>query len=97
VKSGDIGGWIESEDNLSHKGHAWVADESKVYGLGKVYEDGHAMDNAEIYGVASISGTAIVCDNAKIHGAVKVYGSAIIGDNHDLKENLHIIKKGRMK
>ncbi|MGN6746796.1 hypothetical protein, partial [Neisseria sp. P0024.S002] len=32
VKAGDLGGYVESEDNLSHEGYAWIYDEAKVYG-----------------------------------------------------------------
>lgn len=28
VKVGDVGGWIEKEENLSHKGKAWVYDDA---------------------------------------------------------------------
>ena len=30
VKEGDIGGYIESEDNLSQAGTCWIYDEAKV-------------------------------------------------------------------
>jgi hypothetical protein len=36
VKSGDLGGWIEREINLSHDGNAWVSDNAKVCGNAKV-------------------------------------------------------------
>ena len=42
VKAGDLGGWVESEDNLSQVGKCWVAGEAKVFAKAKVY------DNAEI-------------------------------------------------
>ena len=32
VKVGDLGGWIEKEDNLSHCGDAWVSGDAVVYG-----------------------------------------------------------------
>jgi len=31
VKAGDLGGWIESELNLSHEGDCWVSGNAKVY------------------------------------------------------------------
>lgn len=37
VKVGDLGGWIEKEENLSHEGNAWVRGDAKV------------CDNAEIF------------------------------------------------
>ena len=31
VKKGDLGGFIEKEENLSHEGNSWVGEYSKVY------------------------------------------------------------------
>lgn len=39
VKIGDLGGWIEKEENLSHEGKAWVCGDAKVWGNAKVCGD----------------------------------------------------------
>lgn len=44
VKSGDIGGYLEKESNLSQYGNAWVCDDALVYGNARVYGD------ARVYG-----------------------------------------------
>ena len=31
IKEGDLGGWIESEKNLSQDGNAWVGEDAMVY------------------------------------------------------------------
>lgn len=36
VKAGDLGGWIEKEENLSHEENAWVYGDAKVYGNARV-------------------------------------------------------------
>ena len=36
VRAGDLGGWIEKEDNLSHCGEAWVCGEARVCGEAEV-------------------------------------------------------------
>lgn len=38
VKAGDLGGWIESESNLSQEGDAWVFGNAKAYGNARVYD-----------------------------------------------------------
>ena len=48
VKAGDIGGYIESEDNLSHEGNCWVSGNAKVYGDAGVSGNGRVSDNAYI-------------------------------------------------
>ena len=64
VSVGDIGGWVESENNLSQEGNAWVYGNAKVYG------------DAWVYGKAKVCGNADVCGNAKVYGDAEVYGNA---------------------
>ena len=54
VKIGDLGGWIEKEENLSHEGKAWVCGDAEVWG------------NAKVWGNAEVCGDAKVCDDAKV-------------------------------
>ena len=35
VKAGDLGGYVERENNLSHEGKAWVSGDAKVFGDAK--------------------------------------------------------------
>lgn len=58
VHEGELGGWIESYDNLSQDGNAWVSDNAKVFGNARV------SDNAKVYDDAWVSGYAWVYDNA---------------------------------
>ena len=44
VKAGDLGGWIETESNLSNDGNAWV------YGNARVYGNAEVSGNAWVYG-----------------------------------------------
>ena len=46
IKVGDVGGWIEKEDNLSHEGNAWVCGNAWVYGNAKVCGDAEVCGNA---------------------------------------------------
>ena len=70
VKAGDVGGYVQSEDNLSHKGDCWVYYNAKVFNNAKIH------DNARIYGNAHISGNVVVFGNAKIFGNAQIYGDA---------------------
>ena len=69
VEAGEIGGYIEKEENLSHAGNAWVSGDAWVYGNAKVY------GNAEVYGDARVSGNAWVSGNAGVYGNAEVYKS----------------------
>ena len=52
VKAGDVGGYIEKEENLSQWGNAWVSGDAKVYGNAWVYGDAEVYGNAWVYGNA---------------------------------------------
>lgn len=66
VKAGDIGGWIEKEENLSHDGDCWVFGDAEVYGNAVVYGDARVFGNARVYG------------NARVTTTVKTFGNAFI-------------------
>jgi hypothetical protein len=48
IKVGDVGGWIETESNLSQDGNAWVSGDASVYGDALVYGDARVYDSAII-------------------------------------------------
>jgi hypothetical protein len=81
VKAGDLGGFIETEDNLSHDGGAWVYDDAEVFGNAKVYGIAWVFENAKVYGNAKVSGDALVFGNARVFGNAKVYGKAEVFGN----------------
>ena len=71
VEEGDLGGFIEKEDNLSQSGDAWVYGNAWVYG------------DAEVSGNAEGSGNVWVFDNARVYGDAWVYGNARVYGNAD--------------
>ena len=52
VKAGDLGGWIEKEENLLHAGDAWVSGDAVVFGDAEVFGDAKVYGNAKVYGDA---------------------------------------------
>ena len=52
IKAGDLGGYIEMENNLDQYGNAWVYGAAKVYGDAKVYGNAEVYGNAKVYGNA---------------------------------------------
>ena len=66
VKIGDLGGFVESEKNLSQNRNAWVYGDARVYGDAQVYGDALVWGDARVYGDALVCGNAWVCGNAEI-------------------------------
>ena len=54
VNAGDLGGWIEKEENLSQSGNAWVYGNARVSGDASVYGDAEVYGNARVYGNAEV-------------------------------------------
>ena len=79
VKAGDLGGYIEKEDNLS--GNAWVSGDALVYGNARVYGDALVYGNARVYGDAEVYGNAEVYGDAEVYGNARVYGDALVYGN----------------
>ena len=48
VVAGEIGGWIECEENLSQSGNAWVSGDARVSGNAWVSGDARVSGNAEV-------------------------------------------------
>ena len=76
VNAGDLGGWIEKEENLSQSGNAWVYGDARVSGNAWVYGDARVSGNAEVSGNARVSGDARVYGDARVSGNAWVYGDA---------------------
>ena len=66
VKSGYLGGWIETESNLSQDDDAWVSDDARVYGDAWVYGNAWVYGDARVYGNALVNGNAEVSGNAEV-------------------------------
>lgn len=81
VKAGDLGGYIESESNLSHYGNCWVYDTAKIYGNAEVWGHASVYGNAKVYDKAKVCEYAVVNQNAKIYGNATVCGRAYIYHN----------------
>lgn len=43
IEKGDLGGYIEKEENLGHDGDAWVSGDAWVFGDARVYGDADVM------------------------------------------------------
>lgn len=54
VQAGELGGYIENENNLSQEGDAWV------YGNARVYDSAWVCGSAQVYGNARVCGDAYI-------------------------------------
>ena len=81
VKAGDLGGFIEKEENLSQEGNAWICDNAKVCDSAVITDDAYVGEKASIYGFA------IIEDSSKVEGRAKIYDHVVIGSAAIIKDN----------
>ena len=75
VKAGDLGGFLQSEKNLSVYGDAWVYGDAQVYGDARVYGNARVSGNAQVYGDAQVYGNAWVYGDAWDVSPLYIQGS----------------------
>ena len=82
VKAGDLGGWIEKEENLSQDGNAWVGGNAEVYGNARVYGDTEVYGDAEVYGNAMVYGNAEVGGDSYVRKPEHILVMGPMGSRH---------------
>lgn len=91
IKKGDLGGYIQSETNLSHHGNCWVYDNAKVL------KDAKVTDNAKISDCAIITDSAEIRDNARMDKNSFAGNHALITGNSYVTDNAKIFGEAMLK
>ena len=84
IKAGQLGGYVQSENNLSHSGTCWVDESARVFNNARVTDDayigGEAMANKDtvIKDSAIVTGAAWITQSAKISGNAYIRDMAFI-------------------
>lgn len=81
VKEGELGGFLEKEENLSQDGNAWVR------GSATVSENAIVSENATVRGHARVSGNAIVSGSAIVRGHATISENAIVSGSATVRGN----------
>jgi len=92
VKAGEVGGYIEKEENLDQSGDAWVFGNAVVYGDARISDGARVYGDAWVYGNAVVSGNAEVYDNARVAGDAVVSGNAKVIGDAEVLESTHLLQ-----
>lgn len=107
IDKGHLGGYIESNNNLSAYNNCWIDDDAKVFGNAcvthnaTIRDDAVVKDNALICDNVIINGNAVICNNsvirndAKVTNHAKVCGNSIV-ENHAVIRGYAIIYHGSL-
>lgn len=96
IHKGEVGGFVESENNLWQEGNCWIYDNAMVFDDARVTGDADVSDNAVVCGNSLIAGLAFVYGNAFINDSL-VTGSSGVGDNAIVTNNVSIRGVSRIK
>lgn len=88
VKAGDIGGFVEKEENLSHEGPCWI------YGDAMVYHNAKVKDNAIVRDYVHVFNNARVMENAIVEGHARVSDDSTVFGNARVKDNANVFGRG---
>lgn len=97
VDAGELGGWVESEKNLSQSGDCWIAMEAKAYGDAEIGDNAILTRKAIACGNSTICNDTLVSDESIIrgftylYGDVEVYGKSVIDGDARLHGNVKVI------
>ena len=92
IRAGDLGGWIESEENLSQYGDAWVGGEAKVYNSAHICGSVFVGEKAQVFGEANISGIVYIMGSAQISGKSEIWGG-----NHSRRNPVEIYGSAQIR
>lgn len=89
VKTGDKGGYIEKESNLSQYGNCWIYDNAVVYGAARIKGNGvKVMGEAKVYGEETVINSdypVVITDNAEIAGGVRITNASDVNISGEAK------------
>lgn len=90
VKKGELGGFIEKEENLSVENNCWVYDDAWVFSYARISDNACIRDNARIFGNACVSDNAHITDNAHIAENARIFGNAHVHGNACVRGNAYV-------
>lgn len=77
---GDLGGYVESEDNLSPEGRCWVDKSSIVYGKAVVSEDAFLGHGSIVRGTSDLNSPTKVSGDAYLYNSTVFDGAFVFGN-----------------
>lgn len=102
VKSGDLGGFIESTSNLSQSGNCWIYDNACVFGNASVSIDAKVKDHAVVYNTyesapgdsrlnrTSVSDSAVVENRAIVRNRAMIKHFAVVSGNAIIENDVQL-------
>ena len=108
IRKGDIGGFVENENNLSHKGNCWIYDDAKAMDNSIMYDNSRICDKSELhddsrmynytrmYDYSELHNNSIMNDDSEMHDISKMYGNSIMYDYSEMYGDSELNNKAKL-
>ena len=102
VKTGDIGGYVESKWNLSQEGNCWIydnakcVDNSQMYGNSQMYDNSQMYGNSQMYDNSRMYDRSCMFDNSKMYDNSRMYDNTMMFDNSRMYDNSRMFNNSIM-
>ena len=90
VKTGDIGGFIQTEYNLSQEGNCWIYDNAMCMDNAKCTDDSKMFDRS------CMCGNSRMYDNSEMYDNSRMYNNAMMRDNSKMYNNAMMCDNSKM-
>lgn len=97
VKAGALGGFIETENNLSQNDNCWIYGDAKVYGNSEVYGNAKVYNKSQVFDNAKVFGNAKIFNNVSVYDNAKVYGDAVVFDDVRVYEDAQVFGNANVR
>ena len=93
IKKDQKGGYVQSENNLSHEGDCWIydrakaMDDSRVLGNAMMFDNSSIRDYSSMHNHASMHDYASMYELASIHDNTSMYDFALMHDNTKMQDH----------
>ena len=97
VKKGEVGGYVQNENNLSHKGNCWIYNNAKAMDNSRVYDNSVMCDNSEMYDDSRMYDDSVIYSNSKMYGNSIMYGNSKMYDYSKMYGNSEMHNASELK
>ena len=96
VKIGEIGGYVQTEDNLSQYNKCWIYDDAKCMDNARVCDNAKMFRDSKMYDNSKMFNNSRMYDNTKMFDNAKTYDNSTMFDKAEMHNNSAMLDNSTM-
>ena len=97
VEAGELGGYVEKEENLNDAGDAWVFDDARVSGNARVSGDARVSGNADILQITGLGTVHRTTTVFRTPDGIRIACGCFYGDLDAFREQVMETRVGKVE